>query len=142
MKLLGKLFAPWLAFVSIQSRRGNSALFSALSFLHSDTDWQSILVGWAGEIKSADPTDPAEVEVGVVDPDVRLRLENEFAKTSPSSEENPGAGDCPKKPNLAYRREWIYPTAGQSHRFTPLLSSHNWSETASHQFNNVIAMIY
>lgn len=36
----------------IRHRRGNSAQYSALSFIKQQTDWESIIVAWTGEIES------------------------------------------------------------------------------------------
>ncbi|ANB11726.1 trehalose-phosphatase TPS2 [Sugiyamaella lignohabitans] len=46
--------------LSLQSRRGNSALFSSLSYIHEGTEWDSILVGWTGEVKAGNvaPSEP------------------------------------------------------------------------------------
>lgn len=35
----------------LRQRRGNSAFYSAINYLHNDTDWESILVAWAGEVE-------------------------------------------------------------------------------------------
>lgn len=37
--------------LSLRYRRGNSALYSAINHLDKNTDWESILVGWTGEIE-------------------------------------------------------------------------------------------
>lgn len=37
---------------SIRHRRGNSALYSSLSFINQQTDWESVIVAWTGEIES------------------------------------------------------------------------------------------
>ncbi|KAA8914105.1 hypothetical protein TRICI_003002 [Trichomonascus ciferrii] len=39
--------------LDLRSRRGNSALYSAISHLDKDTEWKSILVAWTGEIEGA-----------------------------------------------------------------------------------------
>lgn len=36
----------------IRHRRGNSALYSALQIINAHDEWESLLVGWAGEIES------------------------------------------------------------------------------------------
>lgn len=42
----------------IRHRRGNSALYSALSFIKQQTDWKSVVVAWTGEIETVDnPSD-------------------------------------------------------------------------------------
>lgn len=42
----------------IRHRRGNSALYSALSFIKQQTEWESLVVAWTGEIETT--TDPAD----------------------------------------------------------------------------------
>lgn len=47
---------------TLRHRRGNSALYSALAEIHAHPEWESLLVGWVGEIEgeaaSQQPTSP------------------------------------------------------------------------------------
>jgi len=44
--------SPWMLIGSqeIEPRRGNSALYSSIRYLGEDTDWDTKLVGWTGEV--------------------------------------------------------------------------------------------
>ncbi|BFZ60882.1 threalose-6-phosphate phosphatase [Saitoella coloradoensis] len=53
---------------SLKARRGNSALYSAIRWLGAETNWDTLLVGWTGEIKQPSQTgvpvdDNAEISV-------------------------------------------------------------------------------
>ncbi|KAK9460724.1 glycosyltransferase family 20-domain-containing protein [Lipomyces oligophaga] len=47
--------------LSVHNRRGNSALYSAQSFLERDTKWSSVLVAWTGELVNYDDRIAAQI---------------------------------------------------------------------------------
>lgn len=69
----------------IRHRRGNSALYSALSFIKQQTEWESVVVAWTGEIETStsDPADniPQE-DVEDLTPEKITQLEAELQEKS------------------------------------------------------------
>lgn len=68
----------------IRHRRGNSALYSALSFIEQQTDWESVTVAWTGEIETtSDPSDNVpQDDVEDLTPEKMQELEVELQSVS------------------------------------------------------------
>lgn len=70
----------------IRHRRGNSALYSALTFIKQQTEWESVIVAWTGEIETTpNPADNVPQEdVEDLNTEKIVQLENELQGLSAS----------------------------------------------------------
>lgn len=68
----------------IRHRRGNSALYSAMSFIKQQTEWESVIVAWTGEIETTpNPMDNVPQEdIDELTQEKRLELEGMLQEAS------------------------------------------------------------